>query len=246
MRIIIIDDEPLARSLLKDFLSSEKDIEIVGEYDNGFDGLKGIAALQPDLLLLDVQMPKLNGFEMLELMDESPQIIFTTAYDAYAVKAFENNAVDYLLKPFSKERLHDALAKGRAAMAHAKGEGNRQKLIDLRDRENEVLTRIAVKTGNKINIIYPPQIQYLESQDDYVMIYTSEGKYLKQKTMKFFENHLPAEQFVRVHRSYIVRVDFVNQIELYNKDGYIIKLKNGMTVPVSKSGYTRLRNTLHF
>jgi len=246
IRIVLIDDEPLARSLLKNFLGDFKDAQIIGEYENGFDGLKGITTLKPDLVFLDIQMPKLNGFEMLELLDEIPHIIFITAYDQYAVKAFESNAVDYLLKPYSQDRLSAAFSKAKDLIQNSSEKGNVQDLINDHQKHSESIDRIAVKTGTKIKIIFVEDIEYLESQDDYVMIYSRDGKYLKQKTMKFFENSLPAQSFIRVHRSYIVRIDFVKQIELYEKDSYIIRLKNEQTIPVSKSGYNRLRATLNF
>lgn len=246
IRVILIDDEPLARSVLSSFLCDIPEIEIIGEYANGFEGLKGISDQKPDLVFLDIQMPKLNGFEMLELIDELPHIIFVTAYDHYAVKAFENNAVDYLLKPFSQDRLISAFQKAKERIDKPSSKESVRELVDAHQEQSEIIDRIAVKTGSKIRIIYADEIEYLESQDDYVMIYTADGKYLKQKTMKFFETHLPTNAFVRVHRSYMVRIDFVDQIELYEKDSYIVKLKNSQTIPVSKSGYNRLRTTLNF
>lgn len=246
MRVILIDDEPLARSLLSNYLEDIEDIEIVGAYENGFEGLKGITKLKPDLVFLDIKMPKLNGFEMLELLDELPYIVFITAYDQYAVKAFETNAIDYLLKPYSKDRLVVSINKAKEIMSKPSETNDLTQFVQEYQNQEDTIDRIAVKTGTKIKIIYLDDVEYLESQDDYVMIYTGQGKYLKQKTMKFFESHLPKESFVRVHRSYLVRIDFVAQIELYEKDGYIIKLKNNKTIPVSRSGYNRLRNTLHF
>lgn len=246
IRIILIDDEPLARSLLKNFLGEIEDAEIVGEYENGFDGLKGITTLKPDLVFLDIQMPKLNGFEMLELLDEIPNIIFVTAYDKYAVKAFENNAIDYLLKPYSQDRLVTAFEKAKNLIQNSSKASSIKELIEHHEKHIESIDRIAVKTGPKIKIIFVEEVEYLESQDDYVMIYCKDGKYLKQKTMRFFENNLPTQSFIRVHRSYIVRIDFVKQIELYEKDSYVIRLKNEQIIPVSKSGYTRLRSTLNF
>lgn len=246
IRVILIDDEPLARSLLKNFLNEIEGLEIIGEFENGFEGLKGITELKPDLVFLDIQMPKLNGFEMLELLDELPYVIFVTAYDQYAVKAFENNAVDYLLKPYAQDRLVVAIEKAKELIQKPLNSNHVKELIDTHQNQVDTIDRIAVKTGNKIKIIYIEEVEYLESQDDYVMIYTPEGKFLKQKTMKFFENHLPQQAFIRVHRSYMVRVDFVKQIELYEKDSYIIKLKNGQIIPVSKSGYNRLRTILNF
>ena len=246
IRSVIIDDEPLARSLLKEYLDDIGGIKILGEFDNGFDGLKGISDLKPDLVFLDIQMPKLNGFEMLELLDKIPNIIFITAYDQYAVRAFERNAVDYLLKPFSLERLGTAIEKVRKFDDASKEQNHLKNLISDHNKEQISIDRIAVKTGTKIKIIYTDEIQYLEAQDDYVMIHTQEGKFLKQNTMKYFEEYLPPKYFVRVHRSYLVRLDFIEQIELYEKDSFIIKLKNKETIPVSRSGYNRLRESLNF
>ena len=246
IRVILIDDEPLARSLLKFFLNEIKEVEIVGAYENGFEGLKGITDHKPDLVFLDIQMPKLNGFEMLELLDELPYVIFVTAYNHYAVKAFENNAVDYLLKPYSQDRLVVAVQKAKSVIEKPAKLNFVKTLVDSRLEQKELIDRIAVKTGTKIKIIYIEEVEYLESQDDYVMIYTAEGKFLKQKTMKFFESHLPSKFFIRIHRSYMIRIDFVAQIELYEKESFIIKLKNGKTLPISKSGYNRLRTTLNF
>ncbi len=243
IRAAIIDDEPLARMQLRNQLNEIGDVEIVGEFENGFDGFKGISQFRPDLIFLDIQMPKLSGFEMLELLDSIPQVIFTTAYDQFAVKAFERNAVDYLLKPFSTDRLRASIE--RAIDLMHKPEPEKRIEILLKERP-EPLDRIAVKTGARIRIIQLEEIAYLEAQDDYVMIYTGDGKFLKQNTMKYFEDHLPPKSFVRVHRSYIVRADYVAQIELYEKDSYQIKLKNGKEIPVSKSGYSRLRDTLQF
>jgi two-component system LytT family response regulator len=243
---IIIDDEPLARSLLSGYLSEIQEVKVLGEYENGFVGLKAIHELKPDLIFLDIQMPKLNGFEMLELLDEIPMVIFITAYDQYAVKAFERNAVDYLLKPYSQDRLKTAIDKATKFMQSPESDLPVKELIKEHQENIELIDRIAVRTGTRIRIIYIDEIQYLESQDDYVMIYTEEGKYLKQNTMKYFEKHLPQKSFVRVHRSYIVKLDFVAQIELYERDSYIIKLKNHQTIPVSKAGYNRLRENLRF
>ncbi len=243
IRAIIIDDEAPARSLIRSYLKDNQKIEVVGEFENGFDGLKGIHDLQPDLIFLDVQMPKLNGFELLELLEEMPAVIFTTAYDQYAVKAFEHNAVDYLLKPFSKTRLEQAIDK-----CLQKNNQNKGDLKNLSERSftGEFLDRIVVKTGLKIKIIYVHEIYYFEAQDDYVMIYIEGEKHLKQKTMRFFENNLEPQKFVRVHRKYIVNIDFAEQIELYEKDSYLIKLKTGVKLPVSKSGYNNLRKVLVF
>jgi two-component system, LytTR family, response regulator len=247
MKVLIIDDESLARDLLKSYLKGEEDIELVGECANGFEGMKAIQEQEPDLVFLDVQMPKLNGFEMLELLDNPPFIIFATAHDEFAIKAFEANAVDYLLKPFSKERCRQALDKFRERFQEGEsGKEIAQKLVEYKDEQPSVLDRIVVRTGAKIKIILPENIKYLESQDDYVMIYTQEGKFLKQKTMTYFERHLDAKDFVRIHRSYIVRIEQIAQIELFGKDTHIAALKDGSKLSVSRSGYSRLKEVLDF
>lgn len=247
MKVLIIDDETLARDLLKSYLKGEEDIEVVGECANGFEGMKAIQEQQPDLVFLDVQMPKLNGFEMLELLENPPFIIFATAHDEFAIKAFEANAIDYLLKPFSKDRCRQALDKFRERFQEGEsGKEAVQKLVEYKDEQPSVLDRIVVRTGAKIKIILPENIRYLESQDDYVMIYTQEGKFLKQKTMTYFERHLDPKDFVRIHRSYIVRIEQIAQIELYGKDTHIAALKDGSKLSVSRSGYSRLKEVLDF
>lgn len=245
IRAIIIEDEELGRDLIKNYLKDNDRIEIVAECENGFEGIKAIQDFKPDLIFLDIQMPKLNGFEMLEILDEKPEIIFTTAYNQYAIQAFELNAIDYLLKPFSKDRLLDALNK--AAQRINSQEKQDDKIENLIQQPiDEVLERVVVKSNHKIHVIPVEKIRYLEAQDDYVMIYTFEGKHLKQATMKYFEKHLNPKHFMRVHRSYIVRLDQVNQLEPYGKDSYVAKLKDGPTVRISKSGFKALKGKLNF
>jgi two-component system LytT family response regulator len=237
MKAVIIDDEPLARSIVCEFLKDNKNIEISAECGDGFQGLKAIQEHQPDLIFLDVQMPKINGFEMLELLDHKPDVIFTTAFDEYAIKAFESNAIDYLLKPFSKDRFKQAIEKWE------KWHGNRQAdysgLHQPGQRE-----RVVVKQGNNIKIIPTGEIQYLESADDFVKIHTAQGSFLKNKTMGFFEQTLDASEFVRTHRSYMVQIAQITRIDPYEKDSFVAILKNGTKIPVSRSGYPRLRAAL--
>ena len=188
-RTIIVEDEKPARDLLKAYLEDYPELELAGEFDNGFDGLKAINEIKPDVVFLDVQMPKLTGFEMLEVLEHHPEIIFTTAYDQYAIKAFEQNAVDYLLKPFSRDRFREALDKLRVRVGQKPGREQRstEKLrIHLADGD-EKLHRVVIRKTGKIHVISTNDINFLEAQDDYVMIYTDEGKYLKQQTMKYFE-----------------------------------------------------------
>lgn len=239
MNILIIDDEKPARDLVKGYLAAVDSVEIVGEAENGFEGHKLISSLQPDVVLLDIQMPKLNGFEMLELLDESPAIIFCTAYDEYAIKAFEQNAVDYLLKPFSKKRLLDALEKVgvKSSQVH--------KVLDSEKIDyGHPLTRIVVKDSKSIDIIPTDAIHFLMSQDDYVEIHSNRGKHLKQQRLKYYETALNASKFVRVHRQYIVNVEGIQKLDKYGKESYLAMLKTGEKIPVSASGYTRLREVL--
>lgn len=244
-KALIIDDEQLARELIKNYLKDFSGIQLIGECENGFEGARLIAEIKPDLVFLDIQMPKLNGFEMLELVDDPPEIIFITAHNDFAIKAFEMNAVDYLLKPYSKERLLAAIDKATERL-----KAGQQKDETIRELIHQPLTetleRIVVKTGSKIRVIPVDKIIYLEAQDDYIMIYTDEGKHLKQGTMKHYEEHLDPSAFIRVHRSYIVRVDQVVQIEPYTKETYMLKLKNGTTLKVSRNGLKNLRDKLDF
>jgi two-component system LytT family response regulator len=245
VKALIIDDEQLARQLIRNYLKSFEGIEIVGECENGFEGVRNIAELKPDLIFLDIQMPKLNGFEMLELVDNRPEIIFITAHNDYAIKAFEMNAVDYLLKPYSQERLIAAVQK--AAEKIKTGTGKDKDIEQLIHQPlSEKLERIVVKTGTKIKVIPVDKISYFEAQDDYIMLYTDEGKHLKQGTMKYYEDHLDTSKFIRVHRSYIVRIDQVVQLEPYSKDNYLLKLKNGTALKVSRNGLKNLKDKLNF
>jgi two-component system LytT family response regulator len=247
LRTVIIEDEEPARAILKHYLKEIEEIEIVAECQDGFSGLKSISDHKPDLIFLDIQMPKLTGFEMLEVIEERPEIIFTTAYDQYAIKAFELNAVDYLLKPFSKERLIEAVTKVVEKRSSAKDEKKPvQELLTRRPETSSPISRVVVRKGNAINLIPVGQIRYIEAQDDYVMIYHSTGKALKQQTMKFYEENLPKIDFVRIHRSYLVKVEEIKRIEPYSKDNHVAILNSGDKLPVSRAGYKHLKEELNF
>lgn len=246
IKTIIIEDEQPARNLIKHYLSKHGEIELIGEFSDGFSGLKAIHELKPGLVFLDVQMPKLTGFEMLELLEESPQIIFTTAFDQYAIKAFELNAVDYLLKPYSQERFDLAIHKAFERFQKEAPAVEIKKLAEHVAENTEMLDRIVVKLGSKIKVIPVDTILYVESQDDYVMIYTNEGKYLKQQTMKYFEKHLDTSKFSRIHRSYLVNINTIKQLELYEKNSYLAVLSNGAKLKVSDTGYKALKNLMKF
>ena len=245
-KAIIIDDEKPARDIIRTFLKELTDIEIITECSDGFAGLKAIQDLKPDLVFLDIQMPKLTGFEVLELIENPPLIIFSTAYDQYAIKAFEMNATDYILKPYSRERFVQAVGK---AIAKLQGgvalQPEIQKIIQSADDKDELLQRIAVKTRHKVHVIGVNEIIYLEAEGDYVMIHVKDGNYLKEKTMKYFESHLDPEKFIRIHRSYIVNAEVIDRIELYDKESYSVLLKNGASLRASTSGYKLLKQILH-
>ena len=242
-KIIIIDDEPLARSITKEYLQKHPELELMQECNDGFEGLKAIQEHQPDLIFLDIQMPKITGFEMLELIEEPPSVIFTTAFDEYAIKAFEAHAIDYLLKPFNQERFDKAVAKWKEQNANS-AEKATLELLESASQSPSQNQRIVVKNGSKIKIIPVHEVQYLEAADDYVKIHTSEGYFLKNKTMTHFENTLDKHLFVRSHRSYIVNIQQITRIDPYEKDNHVAILRSGTKVPVSRSGYGRLKEVL--
>ena len=246
LRTIIVDDEKLAREIIKNYLSKHDNLELIAECENGFEAVKQINELNPDLIFLDIQMPKITGFEMLELLDNPPVIIFTTAYDQFALKAFEVNATDYLLKPFSIERFDEALGKVYKLVENKKTAIQQiEKLTKHIEKREEYLERVVIKNGQKISIIPVDDIKYIEAQDDYTMLYTCKGNFLKQKTMKYFEENLDPKDFIRIHRSYIVKITFIKQIELFEKESYRIILLDGNKLPVSKSGYQKLKEILN-
>lgn len=245
IRIILIDDEPLARSIVEEYLQSYPQIEIVAQCNNGFEGLKAIMEHKPDLIFLDIQMPKINGFEMLELCEYMPAIIFTTAFDEYAVKAFDNNAIDYLLKPFAKERFEKALQKYLDNMSSLPQETKLDMLLNI-NKQPEEKERVVVKNGNNIRIIHVNEIIYIEAYDDYVKIITLDGTFLKKKTMQYYENTLSTELFLRVHRSFLLQLNQITKVELFEKNSHIALLKNGSKIPLSRSGYAKLKAVLEF
>ncbi len=244
IKAVIIDDEPLAREMVKEYLQFHPDIEIVQECNDGFEGVKAISKYQPQLVFLDIQMPKINGFEMLELLEQAPPVIFTTAFDEYAIKAFEANAIDYLLKPFSKDRFDKAIQKWKEKKIPT--DNSQKEIIALENsvKQPDEQFRIVVKKGNDIRIIPVTEVHYVEAFDDYVKIHTQEGFFLKKKTMQYYENTLDNKSFVRVHRSYIVQISLITRIEPMEKENHVALLKNGTRIPLSKNGYTKLRTVL--
>ncbi|PIQ33598.1 MAG: DNA-binding response regulator [Bacteroidetes bacterium CG18_big_fil_WC_8_21_14_2_50_41_14] len=246
LRTLIIEDEEPARDLVKAYLKDNEHIELIGECADGFTGVKTINETKPDLVFLDIQMPKLTGFEMLELLDEMPEIVFTTAYDQFAIKAFELSAVDYLMKPFSKARFNEAIEKVLYRVQNK--QPGAAKLQQLSQQAKETSTtkveRLFVKTGNKIDVIPVDTIIRVEAQDDYVEIHNEKGKFLKYDTMNFLEKCLPEDIFVRVHRSHIININLIEKMEKYGKDSYLIIMKDKSKVNVSKSRVKELKEQL--
>lgn len=238
MRVIIVDDEDLARGLVREFLAAHADIEIVAECGNGFDAVKAITELDPDLVFLDIQMPKLNGFEVVELAGRKTDYIFVTAYDQYAVKAFEVHAVDYLLKPYSQQRFDEALAHARSRARHSIGV---EAVVSA--MRNKPLGRILIRDGAKVHVIGVDKIDFIEAQDDYVQI-NSEGKgYLKNQRLSELEEQLDPGVFVRIHRSYILNIGCISRIE-QGKDSHSAILNDGTRIPISRSGYQKVRTLI--
>lgn len=237
IRTIIIDDEPLAAGIVREFLAEFPQFEIIDQCEDGFQAMKAIQKHQPDLLFLDVQMPKITGFELLELLDEPPAVIFTTAFDQYALKAFDAQAVDYLLKPFSQDRFRQAIER---FLSTQEKEIDTSGIQDMAEKSN----RLVVRVKNEIKIVPVAEVMYFESQDDYIAIHTDSDNFLKKMTMKSLEESLSPDQFARIHRSYMLNLNQITRIEPYERDSYLVFLKNGEKLPVSKTGYARLRQVL--
>jgi two-component system, LytTR family, response regulator len=243
LRIAIVDDEDLARKLLREYLAEYEGIEVVAECANGFEAVKTVTDLKPDLLLLDIQMPRLDGFEVLELVGREVGVIFVTAYDKYALRAFEVHAVDYLLKPFSPERLKEALNRAKARL-DGKQALPVAELGAAARAPGTHLERIAIRDGANVHVIPVWKVDYVEAQDDYVS-FRSEGKqFLKQQTLGDVEDALDPSRFVRIHRSYVLNIERLAKLELYAKDSHAAILRDGTRLPVSRSGYARLNAVL--
>jgi two-component system LytT family response regulator len=242
IQAVIVDDEALARGVMREMLAAHSDIEIAAECGNGFEAVKVVADMRPDLLLLDIQMPKLDGFEVLELIAGDVTVIFVTAYDQYAIRAFEVHAVDYLLKPFSPERLAEALDRARARIA-AK-EKVPEALVAAGRARQTPLERILIRDRADVHVIPVEKIDYLEAQDDYVSVKAAGKGYLKEQTLAELETLLDKDVFVRIHRRYILNIARLSKIELAVKDNRIAILADGTKLPISRSGYARLKELL--
>jgi len=241
MRTLIVDDEHLARALLREYLAAHPDVEIVGECANGFEAVKAIAEHAPDLVFLDIQMPKLDGFEVVELAGSKPHYVFATAYDQFALRAFEVHAVDYLLKPFSRDRLAEALAQARL---RAPQPARIEAVVKEAQARQQPIERILIRDGARVHVVAASTIDYIEAQDDYVQICAGGKAYLKHQRLSELEAQLDGAVFVRIHRSYIVNVGAVERIEPVSKDNHCAVLKGGARLPISRSGYQKMLERL--
>jgi two-component system, LytTR family, response regulator len=243
LRVVIVDDEDLARAVVREYLLQAPDVEVVAECANGFDAVKAVSELRPDVLLLDVQMPKLDGFEVLELVGKDVAVVFTTAYDEYALRAFEVHAVDYLLKPFSAERLAEALARARGRL----GRGEKGPLPEVAAAARPApgyATRVLVRDGSRVHVIPLEKIDYVQAQDDYVCFWSDGKEHLKEQTLGEVEASLDPARFVRIHRSYLIGLDRLVRVELDERENRVAVLTTGQRLPVSRAGYQRLNRVI--
>jgi two-component system LytT family response regulator len=244
LRVLIVDDEAPARSILREMLSGREDVSIVAECSNVFEAVKAAADLAPDVAFLDVEMPKLDGFEVRELIDPQIAVVFVTAYDSYALRAFEVHAVDYVLKPFRPERLDAALERARARRGAPPAASDASSLATAARPPGTHLSRIVVRDGARVHIVPVDKLDLVEAQDDYVSLKTEGRKLLKQGTIGGLAEALDPSRFVRVHRSYIVNIDRLERLELYSKGSYVAILSDGSRIPVSREGHARLKALL--
>ncbi len=249
LRAVIVDDEPPARALLREYLGAHADVEVVGECGDGFAAVKTIGEARPDLVFLDIQMPRLTGFEVLELLDPGPAVVFVTAYDEHALRAFEVNAVDYLLKPYGRERLAEALARvrerRRAAADGAPAPAPPAAQLAAAARPpGRWLDRILIRDGAQVLVFPVARVDFIEAQDDYVGIHVEGKMHLRTQTLSELADALDPSRFVRVHRSYVVNLERIERLETYTKDSRVVVLRGGREIPVSRSGYARLREMM--
>lgn len=241
LRVLIVDDEPLARQVARHHAETVPEVEVVGECANGYEAVKAVSDVVPDVLVLDVQMPKLSGFDVLELIGSGPAVIFATAHDEFALKAFEVHAVDYLLKPFSRDRMAEALERARGRLAASSPQGE----AALRDAMRLVrIDRVLVRDGHKVHIVPVAQLDYVQAQDDYVMLHAGERALLKEQPLSSLEAQLDPSRFIRIHRSYLVHLARLDRVELEAKDRRVAVLTTGVRLPVSRAGHQRLTEAL--
>lgn len=244
LRVVVVDDEAPARHLLREYLATHEEVEVVAECANGFEAVRAVSELVPDLLFLDIRMPKLDGFEVLQLLEgDPPAVIFVTAYDRYAIQAFEVHALDYLLKPFTPARLAEALARARKRSTETLPPPA-DLAREARPPTSPYLERILVREGARIHVIPIERLDYVEAQDDYALFVARGEKLRKQQTLSQLAKALDPARFVRIHRSYILNIDRLARLELYAKDSRVAILRDATRLPVSRSGYGRLRTLL--
>lgn len=241
---VIVDDEDLARAVVKEHLLKHPEIQLVAECANGFEAVKAVSEHKPDLVFLDIQMPKLDGFEVLELLDPRPVVVFITAYDQHALKAFEVHAVDYLLKPFNVDRFEEALQRAKARIGSGTVSGPQPHELAASAKSDWPLDRIVVRDGTKVTLIPLAKLDYIQAQDDYVLLKTPEKGHLKQQTLASLESRLDPKRFLRIHRSFIIQLDRLARLEQTPTESWVAVLTDGSKLPVSKSGYARLKDIL--
>jgi two-component system LytT family response regulator len=241
LRVLIVDDEELARKVASEYLAGQPDVTVVAECANGFEAVKAVTELKPDLVLLDVQMPKLNGFEVVELIGREQPVIFVTAFDEYALKAFEVQAVDYLLKPFDRDRLVEALGRARARIARCETTPVEGLVEQTRRRPAQ---RVLIRDGARVHILPVDSIDYVQAQDDYVSVQSGGRAYLKEQTLSDFESTVDPKRFLRIHRSYLLNVERLVRVEQTPRENRVAVLKDGTVLPVSRSGYGRIQQLL--
>ncbi|HEY7514992.1 MAG TPA: LytTR family transcriptional regulator DNA-binding domain-containing protein [Vicinamibacteria bacterium] len=239
--VLIADDEEPARAVIREMLAQESDVRILGECATGLEAVKAAGELKPQVIFLDIEMPKLDGFEVLELIDPAIAVVFVTAFDSYALRAFEVHAVDYVLKPFRRDRLREALQAARGRIARRPEPAL---LAQAARKAGEYARRLVVKDANRIHMIPVESLDYAQAQDDYVALHSEGRTYLKTQTMGALEASLDPAVFVRVHRSYLVRLDLIRSVELYAKNSRTAILRDGTEVPVSREGHARLKELL--
>jgi two-component system, LytTR family, response regulator len=241
LRVVIVDDEELARKVVTEYLTDQPDVTVVAECANGFEAVKAVTDLKPDLVLLDVQMPKLNGFEVVELIGRNQPVVFVTAFDEYALKAFEVHAVDYLLKPFDRDRLLEALDRARTRIARHDSTPVEGLVGHTRSGPAE---RVLIRDGARVHILPVEAIDYVQAQDDYVSVQSGGRAYLKEQTLGDFESTMDPKRFVRIHRSYLLNVDRLARVEQTLRESRVAVLKDGTTLPVSRPGYAKIQRLL--
>lgn len=247
LQVLVVDDEELARRLSLEYLRAHPDLEVIGECETGLEAVDAIGRLNPDLILLDIQMPQLTGLEVLEMTGRRSGVIFSTAYDQYALKAFDLHAIDYLLKPFSQQRFDEALSKARKLLAQDAAPAT-QALESLLTQQSEKLQRLLIRDRGQVHVVALESIDYVEAQDDYILIHAAGKSYMKTQSLAELETQLETQKgnskFVRVHRSFLIQISALQTLEKTSKDSQVAILKSGAQVPVSRAGYERIKPLL--